>query len=318
MNRKTLVIVALIALFAVLVGTALWREMSRDAEALAHSITGRLDVDPRLAASGQADLVRTDRVALILVDPETQHPVAIRFESPLVPPMNFRIGIEDAQDGQKLTGRYTLVAITDKDGEVFRSAPGEVYGRTEQTVGLGDRQVVVTLSQPFRGSLSNAAPGAAEGAPSTAAGRPYGATAGTPSGAAAGTPSSGTAGNPSGPMADETPGPPERTVSGTVSAAPELAGSVAAGDRLIVMLFDPEAGRPAAVNMLPVTKLPQSFSISIPPGQPLKAGYSLRILTDKDGNPFGAAPGEIVGRSAGLVPPGTHDVRFVMDRPYVR
>jgi hypothetical protein len=287
MKRKTLTILILLFLFAALVGTALWRELRRDAEALAHSITGRLDVDPELAASGQADIVRTDRVALILVDPQTQHPVAMHFESPLVPPMNFRIGVEDAQGGQPLTGRYTLIAITDKDGEVFRTAPGEIYGKAEQLVGLGDQHIVVTLTQPFHGSLTNAPP-RGPGAPMMA-------------GAAA-----------------EPPGPPERTVSGTVRAAPELAANVAAGDRMVIMLFDLEAGRPAAVQLVPITMLPQSFSISIPAGQPLKAGYSLRILTDKDGNPFGAAPGEIVGRSAGLVPPGKHDVRFVMDQPYVR
>ncbi|MFI5400988.1 MAG: hypothetical protein ACHQZQ_08065 [SAR324 cluster bacterium] len=286
MKRKTLVILGLIALFAVLVGTALWRELRRDADSLAHSITGRLDVDPQLAASGQADLARTDRVALILVDPETRHPVAMHFESPLVPPMNFRIGIEDARDGQALTGRYTLIAITDKDGEVFRNAPGEVYGQAERPVGLGDRQVVVTLSQPFRGTLFNTAPEAAAGAQAEAAPEP--------------------------------PEPPERTVSGTVRATPELAANVTAGDRMVIMLFDPEAGRPAAVKLVPVTRLPQAFSISVPPGQPLKAGYSLRILTDKDGNPFGSAPGEIVGRSSALVAPGTHTVQFVMDQPYVR
>jgi hypothetical protein len=119
-------------------------------------------------------------------------------------------------------------------------------------------------------------------------------------------------------QAEAAPEPPERTVSGTVLAAPDLAANVTAGDRMVIMLFDPEAGRPAAIKLVPVTKLPQAFSISVPPGQPLKAGYSLRILTDKDGNPFNAAPGEIVGRSAALVPPGTHTVRLVMDRPYVR
>lgn len=283
MKRKTLAILVLIVLFASLVATALWRELRRDEETLAHSITGRLEVDPRLEASGQADLARTDRVALILVDPETRHPVAMHFESPLVPPMNFRIGVEDGRDGQALTGRYTLIAITDKDGEVFRSAPGEVYGQAQRPVGLGDQQVVVTLSQPFRGTLFNTAPEAAEAMPDAGA-----------------------------------PGPPERTISGTVSATPELAGNVTAGDRMVILLFDPEAGRPAAINMVPVTRLPQTFSISVPPGQPLKPGYSLRILTDKDGSPFHAAPGEIVGRSPALVAPGTHSVKFVMDQPYVR
>jgi len=282
MKRKTLAIIVFLAVFAALVATALRQELRRDEEALAHSISGRLEVDPQLEASGQADIVRTDRVALILVDPQTRHPVAMHFDTPLVPPMNFRIGADDAQ-GQALTGRYTLIAITDKDGEVFRSVPGEVYGQAQGSVALGDQQVVVTLTQPFRGTLFNTAPAAGGG-----------------------------------PMEEGPPGPPERTISGTVRATPELAGNVAAGDRMVILLFDPELDRPAAINIVPVTKLPQPFGISIPPGQPLKAGYSLRILTDKDGSPFHAAPGEIVGRSPALVAPGTHSVKFVMDQPYVR
>ncbi len=287
MKRKTLVILALSGGFAVLVGVALWREFQRDAVQIRHSISGTLDYDSALSAAGVGDIVRTDRVALILVDMNTRQPVAIKFESPLVPPMNFRIGQEDARDGKPLDGRYELVAITDKDGEVFKRVPGEVFGRAERQVALGDEQVQVVLNQPFRGTLFNEAPGAA-GVPGA------------------------------GPAAGDEAGPPERTISGTVRAAASLAGSVAASDRLIVLLFDPELGRPAAVRIVPQARLPQPFSISLPPGQPLKAGYSLRIITDKDGNPFGAAPGEIVGRSAGLVAPGTHGLDFVLDQPYQR
>ena len=292
MKRKTTVILALIAGFAVLVGFALWREFARDAALLQHSISGRLDVDPALMAAGLGDVVRTDRVALLLVDVDTHQPVAMKFESPLVPPMNFHIGQDDARTGQPLSGRYELIAITDKDGEVFRTVPGELYGRAPKAVALGDQGVVVTLTQPFRGTLFNDVEGGAGGTVPVAPGP--------------------------GPMAAGADGPPERTISGTVRADPKLAQSVGPGDRLIVMLFDPEAGRPAAIRIFPQARLPQPFSISLPPGQPLKSGYSLRILTDKDGQPFAAAPGEIVGRSAGLVAPGTKGLDFVLDQPYVR
>ena len=46
--------------------------------------------------------------------------------------------------------------------------------------------------------------------------------------------------------------------------------------------------------------------------------YSLRILTDKDGQPFQAAKGELIGRSKDLVPLGTTNLDFVLDSPYVR
>ena len=65
--------------------------------------------------------------------------------------------------------------------------------------------------------------------------------------------------------------------------------------------------------------LPQAFSISVPPALADSARgktFSLRILTDKNQNPFDAAPGEVVGRS--LVPLGTRDVEMVLDAPYTR
>jgi hypothetical protein len=286
MKRRTRVVLALILGFSFLVGAALWREFARDAEQIQHSISGRLDVDGALLSAGGADLARTDRVALILVDPKTRKTVALKFESPLVPPMNFQIGLQDVRDGQSLTGHYDLIAITDKDGEVFHAVPGEAYGRAGQPVALGDRQVEVLLSQPFRGTLSNEASGSPSSAPPV--------------------------------LASDDNGPPGRSVSGTVRASKELAGKVSPGDRLVVMLFDPESGQPAAVSVVALNALPQRFKISIPTGQPLRNGYSLRILTDKDGSPFGAAPGEIVGRSSGLVPPGTADLDFVMDQLYAR
>ena len=53
-------------------------------------------------------------------------------------------------------------------------------------------------------------------------------------------------------------------------------------------------------------------------GQPLKGPYSLRILTDKNNQPFEPSPGEVVGRSQTLIPLGTHNLQFVLDQPYTR
>jgi hypothetical protein len=293
MKSKTLVIIGLTAVFAVLVGYALTGELRRDRELLAESITGVVEVKPELFAQGVADIVKTDRLALFLVDPATQEVVALKFESPLVPPQNIRIGRADARTSKPLTGAYLLVGITDKDGEVFKVTPGEIYGRTAEPVKIGDQQVHLVLDQAFHGSLQNTPGGGAPVMAGPAAG-PYAGGEG----------------------AEEDPA---RTIRGTVRVAPALAKHVTPQDRLIVMLFDPQAGRPAAIKIIPHTLLPQAFSIGLPPGAaPNPAGYSLRIVTDKDNSPFNAAPGELVGRSAQLVPLGTSNVEFVLDQPYVR
>jgi hypothetical protein len=293
-------VVGFLAALAALVGGALWRELRRDDEQRAQSVFGVVEVASGLLASGAADIVRTDRVALFLLDPASGEPVALKFESPLVPPQNFQIGQPDALGGKPLSGEYDLIGITDKDGEVFRVTPGEVYGRGTVRVKLGMTQVRLVLDQPFRGSLSNS-------------GQPAGGLAGgTADGGAGGMEGAGPNAAPEGGE------DPRRTIAGVVRVAPALAGSVAPADRLVVLLFDPEAGRPVATKIVPHVLLPQRFSISLPPGAPVKAGYSLRILTDKNNSPFEPAPGEVVGRSAQPIPPGTRDVDFVLDQPYTR
>ncbi|MCH7566032.1 MAG: hypothetical protein IH968_19670, partial [Gemmatimonadetes bacterium] len=95
------------------------------------------------------------RLVLILVDPGTKAVVARRVESPLVPPQTIAIGLEDILQGRQLYGSYLLIGITDKDGEIFRVTPGEVYGRLPTPVPLGTERIRLVLDQPFRGGLFN-------------------------------------------------------------------------------------------------------------------------------------------------------------------
>jgi hypothetical protein len=341
MKTRTVVLLVLVVVFAAAIAYSLRREVRREEATLATSISGVVDLTPQLLASGQADVVRTDRLVLMLVDPQTQRPVALRFVSPLVPPQTIRIGQEDARDGAQLKGAYLVVGITDKDGEIFKITPGEVYGRSPQPVALGSEEYTLLLTEPFRGSLFNEA-----GAPATVVegmGRgPYGGGTGGSSGGgmgggapAAGPPMQGgpmqggpMAGGPmaGGPISEragplgEPEGDPAFSIAGTITVAKALAGSVEPSDRLIILMFDPQQARPVAFKIIPHTLLPQRFTITLPPdARPgNKDGYSLRILTDKDDNPFGAAPGEVVGRSAKLVPLGTTGLHFQLDSPYTR
>jgi len=288
MKPKTLVILGLIL---AVVGGAFWglmREIKREEERLRASISGVFDVERALFAKGQADVVRTDRIVLILVDPESGKPVAIRTESPLVPPQTYFIGQEHALGGRQLTGPYLLVGITDKDGEIFKVTPGEVWGRSAQPVALGTEQFQLTLSEPFRGTLMNTPPTA---------------------------PMAG-----GGMMGGDGDADPAFSISGAINVAPALKDRIKPTDRLVVLLFDPELGRPAAFKIIPHANLPQDFSITLPAGQRggAKPGYFLRVISDRDNNPFGSAEGELVGRSTEAIPLGTKDIQFTLDQPYVR
>ena len=114
---------------------------------------------------------------------------------------------------------------------------------------------------------------------------------------------------------------PENSISGIVKASPKLSNLVSPDDRLVIMLFDPEKNRPIAVKILDNFKLPQKFSIGHSNAlgiQLFKGNFSLRILTDKNNQPFESVIGEIVGRSKKLIPLGANNIEFVMDQNYVR
>ena len=53
-------------------------------------------------------------------------------------------------------------------------------------------------------------------------------------------------------------------------------------------------------------------------GQTLSGKYSLRILTDKNNQPFQSVPGEIIGRSQDLISLGVNNLEFELDQQYLR
>ncbi len=304
MKPRNLFFLALGVIFVGLVAFALLRELKREERKLASSLTGTVEVAPELWASGKADIVRTDRLALYLVDPATNQPVALRIVSPLVPPQNIDIGQANAGEGTELSGAFLLVGITDKDGELFKVTAGEVYGRSPAPIQLGTEQVRLVLNEPFRGSLFNQ-----ERRPRS------GSAAAAPAPPALGEPSA-QGKTPMGPR-----GEAALSIRGEVRVSEKLKGNVDPRDRLVILLFDPELSRPVANKIIPHTLLPQRFSISPPPGQVASGSgkaYDLRILTDKDGQPFNAVPGEVIGRSKQPIPLGTSDLVFELNEPYRR
>jgi hypothetical protein len=224
-------------------------------------------------------IVKTDNAYIVLLDPETMFPVAQHMLNPFLPPMTFSVGQVDAPPGRELSGSYRLLVFTDKDGNPNQPAPGELIGELTSPLPLGSKAVTYTLDRPFRNFPQE--------------------LLGTP------------------PQNDD----PSKMISGTIRVAPELQSNWNANDRLIVLLFDMELGRPAAFRILDQVSFPQEFSIGSAHamgGAPLSGSYSLRIISDKDGQPFQAAQGEIAGRSTELLPLGTQDLDFVLDTPYVR
>jgi hypothetical protein len=114
---------------------------------------------------------------------------------------------------------------------------------------------------------------------------------------------------------------PQWNIAGTVNVSPAFQAQISPQDRLVIMLFDPQLGRPVAFRILENFNLPQEFRIGTMdamPGIQLKGDYSLRILTDKNNQPFESAPGELVVRSKELLSMGTVGLSLILDSEYRR
>ncbi len=285
---KHWVIMGFTLLFVVAVAFALLREIEREETLLKYALDGLVVLDTSLLASGKASIVRTDRLALFLVAATENQPRALRTITPLIPPTAFRVGLEHALPGHDVpVGEYWLIGITDKDGEIFRPMPGEVYGRSPAPIKLGSKKIRLVLSKPFQGGLLNQAtqskPPPTQSTGAQALDKRYG-------------------------------------ISGTVVASKALQSKIKAQERLIVLLFDPQLGRPVAFRIIESATLPARFSIYLPPAQHqnAKKSYDLRILTDHDNQPFRAVAGEVIGRSNKPIPLGTTNLRFELNQPYTR
>ncbi len=231
----------------------------------------------KLAPGAGAGMARTDNLHILLFDPETLQPVAINTINPFTPPLTFYIGQENAIGNKQLVGNYRLLIVSDKDGKIESSVFGEIIGDLTPPIALSTEGVNYTLSYPF------------ETLPSELL------------------------------RSTNKTDDPSTMIQGQVTIAPELLTHVKETDRLVIMLFDPAMGRPVAIKILPHFLNNQKFSIGqehAMPGQTLKGAYSLRIITDKNNQPFEAFPGELVGRSEELIPLGTSDLQFQLNQEY--
>ena len=225
-------------------------------------------------------IVKTDNAHILLIDPQTLKPVALHTLNPFVPPLTFHIGQEHVLGNYQLEGAYHLLVLSDKDGRLDNPAPGEVIGELTAPLPLATEGYQYHLTQSFRQWPKEL--------------------------------------SSSGNQAGEDP---SSMIQGRVIVSAELQSQVSEADRLVIMLFDLNLGRPVALKIIPHFQKNQSFTIGqaqAMPGQKLKGAYSLRILTDKNNQPFQSATGEIIGRSADLIPLGTQGLEFVLDQNYVR
>ena len=104
---------------------------------------GEVDIAPEL----MGEISKGDRLILKLFHPadgiemDTKYSIVSDFTLPL----KFRISPSIVMDGGARHERYMIEAFTDKDQDVLRVAPGEVYGATPDTVQVGTQRIRIVL-----------------------------------------------------------------------------------------------------------------------------------------------------------------------------
>ncbi|MBF0286445.1 MAG: hypothetical protein HQM14_01390 [SAR324 cluster bacterium] len=272
MSKNKLILISGLLVFISLTVYALWRELARNEQQIKMGISGVVRLSP-----GVGGLSRADNVHVLLFDSETLQPVAINSITPFVPPLTFYIGQEHAIGNIQLKGSYRLLILSDKDGQLKKSADGEVIGDLTPPIALSTKEVNYTLAYPFLELPSELL------------------------------------------KSTKKTIDPSTMIQGKITVAPDLLSHVKESDRLIIMLFDATIGRPVAIKILSQFVNNQSFSIGqedAMPGQRLKGEYSLRIITDKNNQPFESSPGELIGRSKEQISLGTNGLLFQLNQEY--
>ena len=109
-----------------------------------------------------------------------------------------------------------------------------------------------------------------------------------------------------------------RSISGTVTVAPDLARHVGPDDRLIIKLYRPSGGveLDAKYQIVPSFELPLEFhaapSIDMS-GQTKFDAYVVEAFTDKNADVLAIAPGELIARTPEPVPLGTTGLRLELN-----
>jgi hypothetical protein len=105
------------------------------------------------------------------------------------------------------------------------------------------------------------------------------------------------------------------SIRGVVTVAPDVAAHVAPDDRLIIKLYHPEGNAELDSQSQIVERFVLPFPFLAAPPIDMNArtkydAYVVEVLTDKDSDPVGVAPGELIARTPGPVPLGTRNLRL--------
>ncbi len=257
------------------------------------SVSGTIRLDPKLSSEA-----RRARTMFIVLTPEGGGPpIAVQRLVRVEFPYKYVLTKDDVMvRGRSFTGRVKVRVRLDADGRVGPFVRGDFQGENAKSVSIGARDVDIVINRA--------------------------GTADPPEVARRGNPRKRSA-----PGMSETRGRTRPsvsggggTISGTVVVAPGLSKKVAGKPVLYIIARTERPGPPLAVVRIANPKFPAKFTLSkanvMIPGMPFRGKVRITARLDKDGNAGPAQPGDIEGKTSGLVPVGSKDVVITLNKEY--
>jgi len=112
-------------------------------EMISLTFEGEVDIAPELMGKTS----KGDRLILKLFHPEDGIEMDTKYSivSDFIFPLKFRISPSIVMDGGARHEKYMIEVFTDKDQDVLRVAPGEVYGATPRSLQVGTKGIRILL-----------------------------------------------------------------------------------------------------------------------------------------------------------------------------
>lgn len=258
-----------------------------------NSVSGTIHLSPALPAKA----ARTRTLFIVLAPASGGPPLAVQRLVRVKFPYKYILTKDDAMfKGRPFTGKVKVRARLDADGNVGQLVRGDYEGRNETPVSIGASGVDVVIdkagvAEPLPKVVKKAVP-MRPITPAPSAGQP--------------SPRPTTGGGP--------------TISGTIKIAPALAQKAAGIPVLFIIARTERPGPPLAVVKVARPRFPLPFTISgrnvMMQGLRFEGRVRITARLDADGNAGAPKPGDMEGKTPGLVAVGASGVVITVDKAF--
>ncbi len=280
-------------------------------ESPSDSLSGTIRIDPKLHSKA-----RKARAMFIFLSPEKGGPpLAVQRLVRVEFPYKYVLTKDDAMVlGRAFSGNVRVWARLDADGNIGPFVQGDFSGENPKAVPIGARDADIIINRAGTADPLKVAEAPKGKLPPNHPPMPAAPKGKLPPN------------HPPMPAAPKGKLPPNHppvpgggeTISGTIKVAPALAKKAEGKPVLFIIARSDRPGPPLAVARIGSPKFPLKFTLSkanmMMQGIPFQGNVRISIRLDSDGSAGPIQPGDMEGKSSGLVPVGAKNVVITLDK----